>query len=176
MPRPMLKRIFWLFLVLFTLTSVAMRAIDSGLRDSITPNGIISFEFCAYTSSCDSALLEWGAKGQALAMLSLGLDYLYLILYPGLIAICLWLITPRLPHNVLRLTKFMASSCLITSLADAIENYALIQVILNESAKDYGMLGAIFATIKFGWLAITLLWLLFVWMRYVLFNKANNHQ
>lgn len=168
-----LKRTLWLFFSLFVLTSIALTIIDLELRNGTTPYGIVSFELCAYTSSCDNALIQWGAKGRALAMLSLGIDYLFLILYPGLIFIGLLLVAPRVPRNLFRFTIFVAWSCLVISLADAIENYALIQIILSESGIRYGLLGGIFATIKFVLLGITLLWLLFATLKYVLFNRAD---
>lgn len=171
MPVKNLKRVFWLFLSLFIMTSIALAMIDSGLKSSATPYGIVSFEFCAYTSTCDDALVQWGAEGQALAMLSLGLDYLYLFLYPGLLFIGFLLVAPHLPANLFRLTMFAAWSCPAISVADAIENYALIQVILTESGSLYGMLGGIFASIKFALLGITLLWLLFITAKYVLFKR-----
>ncbi|RBP53580.1 hypothetical protein [Arenicella xantha] len=166
-----LKRTFWVFLLLFVFASVALTVIDSGLRNSTTPHGIVSFELCAYTASCDAALIQWGTKGQALALLSLGLDYLFLFLYPGLIVIGLLLIAPRVPRNLFRLTMFAAWSCVAIGLADAIENYALIQIILSESGSRYGLLASISATIKFVLLGIALLWWLFTTVKYGLLKR-----
>lgn len=173
MSKLMLKRTFWAFLVLTLLTSMAMLVIDNGLKSATSPNGIISFEFCGFTASCDAALLEWGVKGQALAMLSLGLDYLFMILYPGLLCLGLLLLAPRVPRGLYRMTVIAACLCPAISLADAAENYALIQIILNGSGSTYGLLASTFATIKFVILGVTLAWLLFTSMRYVVFKRSD---
>lgn len=166
-----LKNTLWILILLSILTSIALNNIDSGLRSGATPHGIVSFEFCAYMSSCDDALSQWGETGRALAMLSLGMDYLFLILYPGLIFTGLLLVSSHVPRNLFRPTMAIAWSCPAISLADAIENYALIQIILSESGSCYGLLASVFATIKFVLLGITLLWLLIAIVRYVMFNR-----
>jgi hypothetical protein len=168
-----LKRMFCLILPLFLVVAIAISAIDLGLRNSTTPQGIVSFELCAFTSSCDLALNHWGAKGQALAMLSLGIDYLFLILYPGLLCIGFLLLLARLPPGMARVTLWMAWFCPVISVADAIENYALIKIILNESGNGYGLLAGIFAVIKFAFLGVTLAWLLFVSVRYVFWVRSK---
>ena len=169
----MLKRMFCLNLLLFLIVAIAISAIDLGLRNSTTPHGIVSFELCAFTSSCDLALNHWGAKGQALAMLSLGIDYLFLILYPGLLCIGLLLLLARLPPGLARVTLWMAWFCLVISVADAIENYALIKIILHESGSAYGLLAGVFAVIKFAFLGVALAWLLFVSARYIFWARPE---
>jgi hypothetical protein len=167
-----LKKAFWLLLALFVLTTLALGLIDSGLRTSATPGGIVSFEFCAFTGSCETALEQWGSRGQALAMLSLGIDYVYLLVYPGLIAVGLLLVTARLGPELVRRTRLAAWSCTLISLADAMENYALIQLVLNAPASGYGLWAGSFATLKFALLGLTLSWLLFVGVKYALPNRA----
>jgi hypothetical protein len=160
--------------VLLTLTigtSLALGVIDIGLKNTITPRGIVSFEFCGFTAFCEAALMEWRDKDQALAMLSLGLDYLYMVLYPGLICVALLMIAPRVAKNTYGITMFAAWLSPAMTLADSIENYALIQVILNGSGDTFGVLAGIFASIKFVILAFTLSWLLFTTLRYVTFGR-----
>jgi hypothetical protein len=161
----LLRQWFRVFLVLFLLTSVALGLIDAGLRNEATPYGIVSFEFCGFTSTCGEALDRWGARGQGLAMLSLGLDYLYLFLYPGLILISLMRVAPHLPGSLSRGTMRVAGVCPFISLADAIENYGLVQVILMGPGTFYGVAAGVFATIKFLLLIFTLGWLLYVSVR-----------
>lgn len=168
-----LKKAFWFALALFVPAAIALAAVDAGLKTSATPYGIISFELCGFSSSCKAALAHWGPRGQALAMLSLGLDYLFLVLYPALICISLLLVVSSVPNSLKPITIVIAWSCVAIGLADAIENYALIQVILSESGSQYGLLGSIFATIKFVMLGLALLWLLFTSIRYSLFRRVD---
>ncbi len=169
-----LKKTLWLLLALFAFISFALGAIDSGLKTSATPHGIVSFEFCAFTSSCEQALSQWGPGGQALAMLSLGLDYLYLLVYPGLMALALLLVAPRVPFGLMRRTRLAAWSCLAIGLADALENYALIRVILDESGDGCGVWAGLFATIKFALLGLVLLWLVRIVVQYALPGDSNS--
>jgi len=155
-----LKKLFCGLLALLIPCSIAMWHIDAGLRNTTTPNGIVSFEFCAYTDSCHAALMAWGAEGQSLAMLSLGLDYLFMLLYPGFICVCLLLLARQLTPRLKQVTTFAAWIALAAGVADAIENYALIQIVLNQTDTYYGWLAALFATIKFSILGITLPWLI----------------
>lgn len=168
MTRQFLKKLFWAFLGLFLATLVAMATIDANLNTSATPNGIISFELCAFTSSCTAALAEWGERGQQLAMLSLGLDYLFLLLYPGLVCMGLLLIAPKVPGALKRATVLMAWLSPGAGVADALENYALVQVVLSGSGEPYAWYGGVFAAVKFVILGITLLWLLFTSVALVL--------
>ncbi|MFK8016415.1 MAG: hypothetical protein AB8G17_13365 [Gammaproteobacteria bacterium] len=163
-----LNKILWPCVVLFVLTAAALIAIDVQLRNAATPHGIVSFELCTFASSCDRALDQWGAKGQALAMLSLGLDYLFLILYPGLIFIVLRLLAVHLPPNLRGPTALAAWSCPVIALADAAENFALIQVIVRQSGDFYGFVGGVFAVIKFVCLGLALTWLAIVFIKYLL--------
>jgi hypothetical protein len=159
------NKVFWLLFLLFALTTIALGAIDAGLKSSATPLGIVSFEFCGFTASCEQALEQWGTRGQALAMLSLGVDYLYLLLYPGLMALALYRWAPRHHPRWVAYTRLTIGICPVISLADAVENYALAQVILHGSASGYGTLAGVAAVIKFTLLALALSWLGFVVVR-----------
>lgn len=155
-----LKKILWGLLALLIPSAIAMRHIDAGLRNSTTPNGIVSFEFCAYTDTCQAALTAWGAAGQKLAMLSLGLDYLFMLLYPAFICVCLLLLARQLTPQLKQITVCSAWLVLAAGAADAIENYGLIQLVLNPQEAYYGWLAALFASIKFSILGITIPWLI----------------
>jgi hypothetical protein len=157
------KQLAWLLrglLGLLVLVLVAMRLIDSGLQTASAVHGIVSFEFCAFSASCAVQLQDWGVRGQQLAMLSLGLDYLFIPLYAGL----LWLALVRLASlqsiKLQRLTRFAAHLALLAGLVDTLENYALIQLLLSQSITPYGMLAALCASAKFTLLALSFSWLL----------------
>lgn len=155
-----LKQLFYGLLALLIPSAIAMRLVDAGLRNNATPNGIVSFEFCAYTDSCQAALKAWGAAGQNLAMLSLGLDYLFMLLYPAFICVCLLLLARQFSARLKQVTVCAAWLALAAGAADVIENYGLIQLVLNPQEAFYGWLAAVFATIKFSILGITIPWLI----------------
>jgi len=165
------KTLFLFILALLLPTFVGMSVVDAFLKTPVTPYGIISFEFCGFTLSCQPALESWKNSGQIFAMLSLGLDYLFLVLYPALIATGLVLMTSKLTGTLAAINKMVVFSCVVISLCDAIENYALIQIILSQSEDSYGMIAAVFASIKFALLGIAVLWLLFIAIHHWLFSK-----
>ncbi len=167
-----LKQIFWGLLALLIPCAFVMLQIDYGLRNATTPNGIVSFELCAYTSSCNAALATWGASGQILAMLSLGFDYIFMVLYPSFICVGLLLSAQHLSATSKKATIFAAWFSLVAGLADAVETYALIQIVLNQSGSFYGELAAVFATIKFTILGVTVVWLVATTILY-LFNRRK---
>ncbi len=168
-----LKQVFWLLLALLLPCTWAMGQIDLGLRNATSPNGIVSFEFCAYSASCMDTLTAWGAEGQRYAMLSLGLDFLFMLLYPGFIAVCLLLTAAHLSPRLKQVTVFAAWLTVAMWLADAIETYSLTQIVLRQSDALYGPLAAAFASIKFSILGISVFWLLCAILCVVLKPKTS---
>lgn len=160
MPGPSLKTLFLCFLALSVLGSLALGAIDLGLRNAVTPQGIISFEFCGFAGNCDAALVAWGEAGRMRAMLSMGLDYLYLIAYPGMICTGLLLLAPQLSPGLQGITRLAGGLAPLAGLADACENYALIRILLDGADTGQGQVAGVFAAIKFAIFGATAAWLL----------------
>ena len=52
MRRDLTKRLCWISLALTLATLAALVAIDLHLRNAASPQGIVSFELCAYFASC----------------------------------------------------------------------------------------------------------------------------
>ena len=157
------KHFAWLWrglLLLFVPVLIAMGLIDSGLQTSSAAHGVVSFEFCAFSASCAALLQEWGVRGQQLAMLSLGLDYLFIPLYAGLLWLALMGVAPLQPVKLQPLTRLVAHLALLAALADTLENYALIQLLLSQSIEPFGRVAALCASFKFALLALCFSWLL----------------
>lgn len=159
MQRQHLKLLLWVLLALSLPVLAALALIDeSGLKVPSAPLGTISFEFCGFTSSCNLILGEWGVEGQRLQLLSLGLDYLFMALYPAIICLSLLLVSAHLPVALKTVTAMLAWLALGAGIADAGENYFLIQVILKQSGIPYGEWAGQFAAVKFGIIGLTLSW------------------
>jgi len=67
MRRVLTKKLCSLSLVLMLATLGALIAIDLHLRNAVSPQGIVSFELCAYTGSCRAIVEAWGPVGQVWA-------------------------------------------------------------------------------------------------------------
>jgi hypothetical protein len=163
MPRDAVKRLAWTSLVLALVTLAALTAINAHLRNEVAPQGIVSFELCAYHGSCVAMLESWGADARVWAGLSLGLDYLFMLIYAAAIFLALRLLALRLPRRWARPTRAVAWSAWAAALMDAAENYCLARLLLEPTAEGCAWPAAIFATIKFMLVAVALMWLVVGW-------------
>jgi hypothetical protein len=166
MRRELMKMLFRISLVLMLATLGALIAIDLHLRNPVSPQGVVSFELCAYTRSCRTIVEAWGPGGQVWAALSLGVDYLFMFLYAATIFLGLLLFVVRVPERLKILTIGAALAVWGAGAADALENYCLAQMLVNPAAGGYAWPAAIFATIKFIVLGATLGWWLLMTVRF----------
>ncbi len=133
------KRVFFLVLGLTLMVGVSLLALGSPLKTSAAPSGILSYEFAGTLDLAREIVDSWGTKGRVFAGLNLGLDYLFLVSY----TICIGLGCVLLARSVAGRSRFLHSIGMILAwgqvgagLLDALENYALIRVLLG-SARDY---------------------------------------
>lgn len=153
-------------LALFVLSLAAMAAADQGLKGPAAPLGIISFQLCGLRGSCEALLAQWGEHGRLLAMLSLGVDYLFLLTYPLLVSLGLLALLDRVPEALRAVTQGFAGAVLASGVADAVENYVLIRILLGHSGVESAGIASAFAIVKFAVLYAAAGWLLFVWGSY----------
>ncbi len=92
-------------------------------------------------------------------MLSLGVDYLFLVLYPAVIASGLLLVSGRLSANFRRPTRALAWLVAGAGIADAIENYCLLRLLTTGQVEEFALPAALLASAKFVVIAVALLWL-----------------
>jgi len=164
MPRDLVGKLAWASLVLALVTLAALTAINAHLRNEVAPQGIVSFELCAYSGSCGAMRESWGAEARSWAGLSLGLDYLFMLLYAATVFLALRLVADRVPARLRRPTRAIAWAALGAAAADAVENYSLAQL-LSRAADGHAWPAAIFATIKFILLGLALAWLVVAWLK-----------
>ena len=137
----------------------ALAAIDTQLKGEHAPHGIVSFEFCVLSKSCEALLGGWSGVQREFAMLSLGVDYLFLVLYPAVIASALLLVAARLPERLRSATRFWAGLMLVAGVADAAENFCLVWLLRTGDVSTFGQPAAAFASAKFTIIGLALIWL-----------------
>jgi hypothetical protein len=156
------KTLFKLLLVLVVPTMLALGAIDLQLRVPGNAHGIVSFEFCGWAGTCEATLAAWGEPGWQWAMLSLGLDYLFMAEYAGLVGLGLWMVAQRmapqarlavseptaLPAHAAVLRRF-AAAAVVAGVCDAAENLCLIGVVHSGQGGALAWWAALFAAVKF---------------------------
>lgn len=130
------------------------------MKSPAAPRGIITFELCAITADCAAILRTWTARQREYAMLGLGLDYLYLALYPAVIASALLLLSRESSPRLRLAAGMLAKLVVLAGAADAVENYCLIRVLTTGQVGVAAMTAAVCAAAKFAVIALALLTLL----------------
>jgi hypothetical protein len=154
------KRALWFLLPLTWIVMYALTRIGEPLRNSAAPNGIISFELAGTMARANEIGFSWAPANFFHAGLSLGLDYLYMPLYAGSIALCCVLLSQGSGRGLNLCGSLLAWGQLGAGGLDAAENYALIQVLLGEQAEFWPMLARLCAIPKFVIVALGLLFVL----------------
>lgn len=146
-------RVFALFLVATLLVMAVLNILDVELRTPAAPWGIVSYELAGTVSAAEAMIASWGETARVRAGFELGLDYLFIILYSATIAAaCVWAAGMWGEHAKAlgRLGVVLAWSQLAAALMDAIENAALLGMLLGRPASPWPQLAAFCATAKFG--------------------------
>ena len=154
------------FLVLFIFTLVvlaSLQVLGGPLNTEVAPAGIVSFELAGELARAQSMVESWGQTGQVYAGLNLGLDYLFMVAYACAIALGCVLVARSLSERVRFLSTagvLLAWAQLGAALLDAVENYALIRVLLGSQQELWPGVARWCAIPKFLIVAVGLLYVL----------------
>ncbi len=152
------KNRFTIILLVLLLISIGvMRYLDHFLITEISPNGIVSFELAKELSKSIEIINTWNATAKTAAGLSMGFDFLFLLIYASFITWLVYLINDRLfikSKNILILLPFIAA------FFDILENMALIKLLLGNLQQKWSSLAYYFAVIKFGLLIVAISYVL----------------
>ena len=117
----------------------------------------------------------WVAQhGSAYPMsLSLGFDFLFLLVYSSFIALLIFNINNRLWKNKSfhRFGSFLIALIFIAAFFDVIENIALIKLLLGSLEQVWSSVAYYSAVTKFGIILISIIYLLINWV--LLLFKRN---
>jgi len=146
------KKTLFALAFLLAICSVAMGWVDSLLTNETVPFGIVSFEFAGALTNADAMFHSWGTAGKTAAAFSLGIDYLYLVLYVMFGYLCLTItgekIASRHTSTGYLFTVF-ARLLPVAGFFDAIENYGLIRVLFGTMNEFWPQLAYGAALVKF---------------------------
>ena len=146
------KRAF-LGVFVFTLAAMmSMNIIGHPLVNETAPQGIVSFEFAGTLDAAHRMMESWGEKGRVSAGLSLGFDYLFLVVYALCIALGCVLVARAMQNRVKILVPvgaLLAWAQFLAAILDAVENFALIRALLGSSAQLWPALARLCAGPKF---------------------------
>lgn len=139
-----------------------MGYLDSFLITEFSPNGIVSFELAKDISNSVQIINTWDTNARSVAGLSLGFDFLFLIIYASFIAWLIYLINDRLfikSKNIF-LKKVSILLPFIAAFFDVLENIALVKLLLGDLRQMWSTMAYYFAIIKFGLLIVAISYIL----------------
>ncbi|MGD8342463.1 MAG: hypothetical protein PVI38_01310 [Desulfobacterales bacterium] len=114
---------------------IALRILDVPLRTPVAPRGIVSFELAKDSAASRQILASWDAQAKTRAALSLGLDYLFLIVYAVFISLACVQVGKALQQRsplLARLGGILAWAQFLAAILDAVENAALISLLFDS--------------------------------------------
>ena len=146
------KRVFVAWVVLTLVVMASLQVLGGPLKTEVAPMGIISFEFAGEISEAQSILESWGPQGRVYAGLNLGLDYLFLVAYASAIGLGCVLVSRRWAKQVAYVAWVgigLSWGLWLAALLDAVENYALIRLLLGSAGELWPVLAQWCAVLKF---------------------------
>ena len=177
------KPVFFAFLAGTLILFAVFRVLDTPLRTTAAPNGIVSFELAGTAFQAQAIIDSWhemtyllsDVEGQPVpglvsrvyssAVFGLGLDYLFMPVYATALALGILLAAGRHGGWFHTFGMWLGWGAYAAPLFDAVENYALARMlILNEVWSPYPQIAAICASIKFGLLLLGLFYALVGWV------------
>lgn len=155
------KKLTYSIFYLLLITVVAMRYFDTYLTNKITTNGIISFELAKTLERSQEILDSWTPLAKIFAGLSLGFDFLFLLIYTLFISILIHKLNVRLwvGKSFYRIGEILIWSMFIAAIFDAIENVCLIKLLIGNLKQYWTSLAYYFAAAKFILIIISALYI-----------------
>jgi hypothetical protein len=148
-----MPRIFFPLLVLTLILMVVMNWIAISLETNAAPYGIISFELAGNAANSLYIIDSWDESALLHAAFSLGLDYLFLVVYSTTIALaCIWA-ARILEFNTWWMAVVgtpLAWGLWLAALLDGVENTGLILILFGSNAQFWAPIARWCAVIKFG--------------------------
>ena len=170
------KKVTFFLAIMTICIGYSMLSIDYFLINDICENGIISFELAKDIRMSQAILNSWDANAKINAGISLGLDFLFLTIYPALIALLIHKLNKILWHGkpFYLVGLILLFSQFFTACFDAIENIGLIHILLGRTDKNLALIAYYFAFMKFTLIAIALIYLAINFIIYIITNTNKN--
>lgn len=170
------KKITFFLIFSTIIVGFFMIVLDSFLTNETCKHGIISFELTNNLASSKAIINSWNTQSKISAGISLGLDFLFLILYSSLIAILIHKLNKKLWINrsfysigvVIIFGQFLAG------IFDAIENIGLIQLLLGNLSQFWVSLAYYFAFTKFIIIGISFLYIIINFILLLIKKSTKN--
>jgi hypothetical protein len=125
------------FLALLLLTLGVGLAMPSPPKTLEAPWGIVSLELAGDVQKARAILASWGDEGWRRAVSGVRLDFLFLLCYSTVIAAaCVWGPSPFRGRRGGELAAILAWGQWTAAFLDALENIALLKMLLGETVRQ----------------------------------------
>ena len=114
-------------------------ATNAPLENPVAPMGIVSLQLAGSLAAAQAILAAWGPVAQRWAILNLVIDYPYLLAYATTLGLGCVLIARHLPgpRRVASLGVWLAWGIIGAALLDAVENAALLRLLLGDLREGW---------------------------------------
>jgi len=156
-------RVFWVFFAIAAAFMIVMQLLGAPLKTADAPAGIVSYELAGSAAVSQRILASWDAGTRVSAGLNLGLDYLFIVSYVAAIGMgcSLLAVSFRQWARVLAwIGIVLAWGQLFAGALDALENAALLSLLLGAGPGAWPAVSRACAIPKFLIVALGLLYLL----------------
>ena len=137
---------------------------DKSLITEAAPNGIISLELAKDIDISIGIISSWNLNARVNMGISLGIDFLFLVVYSIFFATACYLVAQEyLDKNnwMYKIGLLLAKLQFIAALFDAIENIALIKLLLGSNNNIFSLIAYYFASMKFVIITIGIIYIIF---------------
>lgn len=169
------KSVFVFLFIATLLVIVGMQFLGNPLITDAAPAGIVSYEFAGDLDTAQTIIDSWGQEKLAYAGLNLGLDYLFMAAYGLTIGLGCVLVAQGLQKKIKPLASLgilLAWGSVLAALLDALENYALIRVLLGSLNETWPVIAYWSAIVKFTLVGFVLIYI-FVGALIALFTRGK---
>jgi len=131
------RRAFVASIALTAVVALPMARLGAPLTTETAPYGIASFELAGDLATAQAMVESWGEQGRLCAGIQLGLDYLFLVAYATCIALGCTLVSTWLTARAARMARLgvaLAWGALLSGALDAVENWALVRVLIDSES------------------------------------------
>ena len=170
------SRVFFVWLIVTVGVVAGMQLLGKPLVTNAAPAGIVSFEFAGDVAGAQAIMASWRHELRVLAGLNLGFDYVFMIAYGGAIGLGCVLVAQRWneEQNKFRLIGYLlAWGSIAAAVLDAVENYALIRMLLGSLKSMWPVVAKWCAGVKFVLVGLGLLYILGGALFQFLWNQKN---
>ena len=143
---------FWGLLAATLVVALLMNLIGAPLITAAAPGGIVTYELAGSVAAIQAILDSWDANAQLHAALSLGFDYVFMLVYGAALSLaCLMAATQlRLAGwSLAGLGVPLAWGAWLAAALDAVENLALILLLFGPVADPWPAVARWCAIAKF---------------------------